>query len=696
MMGLNRQRSHEENRAALCLLCFKRGKLRKISKSLEIKIKESVPKYDSQNDCLPCVLCINCNSNVYRGVKIKEQPDFSSFVTRKETRGQRSASKNPCECHLCNLARLRSGTNLAGNFESVSPSKPVTFVGSPNSKASRHGRVTKVEKRCNKCLSKLKPGATHRCNKTSRLNNIATFLEESESDSSKSKQQLAAKLLKQVGATKKNAGDGKNKSAISLSQLRGKPLNVCLNAKESNTFCKNLLTAEDFNKIKTSFQLSCRTTVGIASVIRVAVKKRNIVEPNLKKNLQKLTHNVDEFFKVEDVEFISEKKSEETKSQETLVFCNDLEGFLKFVKETRQESSVHLKFGIDAGQGFLKVCVSVLPDMTDEDSLEEPNSTRQKYSEGVLAKKFLKSGVKKLFILGIAAHVQENHANASKLWEKLNIKNFDATIATDLKLANIIVGIMQHSCSHPCTWCDAKKSELYEQGEYRTVGSALKNYVGWVEAGAQKKDAHKFKNHVHSPILDTDEDRLFLDLIPPPELHLLLGVVNTIFEHMHREFKEDAERWENLCHVKRRMTHGSPAFDGNSCSLLLKKVDLLRRDSALGCLKYVDAFQAFKSVVDACFSRRLEENFEENIVKFKDSYMSLNISVTPKVHAVFFHVADFCKRHQRGLAFYSEQAMESVHFDFQQTWEKFKVSETNPDYCNALLRAVCVYNSCHL
>lgn len=101
---------------------------------------------------------------------------------------------------------------------------------------------------------------------------------------------------------------------------------------------------------------------------------------------------------------------------------------------------MRLKFGIDGGRGFLKVCLSVLPEFDDDadSSAEKEKSGRQTYAEGILAKKSLESGVKKLFILAVCPHVQEHYENVSILWEKLCMNEFDATLAPDLKLANII------------------------------------------------------------------------------------------------------------------------------------------------------------------------------------------------------------------------------------------------------------------
>jgi hypothetical protein len=40
---------------------------------------------------------------------------------------------------------------------------------------------------------------------------------------------------------------------------------------------------------------------------------------------------------------------------------------------------------------------------------------------------------------------------------------------------------------------------------------------------------------------------------------------------------------------------------------------------------------------------------EENISEFKATYMKLNIPITPKLHAIFNHIANFCDSRQLGL-----------------------------------------------
>ncbi len=56
-----------------------------------------------------------------------------------------------------------------------------------------------------------------------------------------------------------------------------------------------------------------------------------------------------------------------------------------------------------------------------------------------------------------------------------------------------------------------------------------------------------------------------------------------------------------------------------------------------------------------------------------------------------------CKMSNKGLGFYSDQASETVHGDFNRLWTNYKVSSfENPRYKEQLLKAVQMYNSRHL
>ena len=116
-----------------------------------------------------------------------------------------------------------------------------------------------------------------------------------------------------------------------------------------------------------------------------------------------------------------------------------------------------------------------------------------------------------------------------------------------------------------------------------------------------------------------------------------------------------------------------------------------------GCpVQFVNAFTAFSVVVESCYGKDLLPNYKEAISQFQSKYNQLNISVTPKIHAVFYHIIDFCDRRHLGLGWWSEQSCESVHHDFKQTWDRYSVSFTNSRYHEQLLKAVKDYCSKHL
>lgn len=292
----------------------------------------------------------------------------------------------------------------------------------------------------------------------------------------------------------------------------------------------------------------------------------------------------------------------------------------------------------------MKVSLSI---QSTENQLEN-KTNRQRYKDGVASKRFSDSGVKKLFILGIAPSVQENYDNVIKLWSAIKINSSQGTIATDLKLANIMSGLMTHSSALPCTYCTAEKGNLQDYGELRTIESITSSYYLWRASGSKSTAAKNYQSCVNAPIYTQDDtDTAVLNIIPPPELHLLLGVVNTIFNHMLKEYNVEALAWATRCHVQQQVTKKGTGFNGNGCETLLQNVDALRATCPVGCLKFVQALHDFKLVVSSCFGNVLDPPYVNHIEKFKQSYLNLGVNVTPKVHAVFYHIRDFCSTNQQ-------------------------------------------------
>ena len=128
-------------------------------------------------------------------------------------------------------------------------------------------------------------------------------------------------------------------------------------------------------------------------------------------------------------------------------------------------------------------------------------------------------------------------------------------------------------------------------------------------------------------------------------------------------------------------------------------MDKLQQIAPLYIQKYVDVLRCLYQVVTSCFGMTLEPDYESVIMKFKEIYVDLGLSITPKVHILIEHVPDFCKKHGRSLGWYSEQALESCHYDFlRNCWEKqsYKRPLGHPAYAQKLMAAVIAYSSKHI
>ena len=113
------------------------------------------------------------------------------------------------------------------------------------------------------------------------------------------------------------------------------------------------------------------------------------------------------------------------------------------------------------------------------------------------------------------------------------LENLDRrfTVATDLKFCNILLKMMSHSSCHPCSWCEVSKEDLHQKGKQRTISSLMNLFWDFFDSRSDKKEAKNFGNVIHPPILsDNDSNHTpVISLLPPPELHLLMGPVNTMY-----------------------------------------------------------------------------------------------------------------------------------------------------------------------
>ena len=138
------------------------------------------------------------------------------------------------------------------------------------------------------------------------------------------------------------------------------------------------------------------------------------------------------------------------------------------------------------------------------------------------------SGIKRSIILAYCEDVKENWHSMTKIFELLDIGQIPYVIAADLCLINVILGLSGHGGKKVCCYCEAEKG--MEAGEIRTFSHLKSCHDSFIEAGGKKENAQKFANCIHPPLLSVQGDPEVLDVVPPPELHLLMGAVNSKLE----------------------------------------------------------------------------------------------------------------------------------------------------------------------
>ena len=191
----------------------------------------------------------------------------------------------------------------------------------------------------------------------------------------------------------------------------------------------------------------------------------------------------------------------------------------------------------------------------DTDTSDEPSMKKL----CIPRKEANQTGVKKVTILASAPGVSETYNNVSLFLQKVQTSQVWCTWTGDLKMANVMAGIMSCSSSHPCVYCETqcKQGKWGDRGTLRTVGSIKDQRSKWIESGGVKEKAKQFSNCVEQSLLsfpDENPETKILSVFPPPALHLKL-VVNHFICQLEKVWPNVGE-WIGSLNIKYEPYHG--------------------------------------------------------------------------------------------------------------------------------------------
>ena len=500
---------------------------------------------------------------------------------------------------------------------------------------------------CSYCHTEVGQGRPHDCTRTEMQENLFDMIRHK---SDKTQQQVTSKMLDALFDDKGVSKQG----GVALLATKGTPKSVTVGktrvSKPSPKF-----TLEDMTKLQVSRNLSDKDTLAIASFIRTK-GGRKIVEPNLKQGLTDRNHKLEDmFYKKEMVMKAKPKKKkdddiEDESTEEAAlddsglktvlrpgVFVRDLDEFTQFLVDERAlDPHDHIvQFGFDDGQGMLKIMEIV----KSKEVVTEQENKRSKYSDGVCPKTSKLSSVKKMFIVGLIPDVQEIYPNVKAMLEELDLEGIEYGLSADLKIYLCIIGKQVASCTHSCPYCEGQ-APWDERSKPLTIGSLFEWHQKFVDNGANIRVAKNYQNVVNKPLLTGEDETETLEVLNPPELHLMTGVTGKLITEMEKmtgeKFVNEFLQEED---ISRCAYQGSRSFEGNQARKLLKNTDKLERsvmkldiETTIQALPFVQTLRVFNKVVSSCFGQTLDPAYERHIEDFSKQYRSLDISVTLKVN----------------------------------------------------------------
>ena len=452
------------------------------------------------------------------------------------------------------------------------------------------------------------------------------------------------------------------------------------------------ITEKEVVEMISDFEVSDRKMMKILRKMREIFGKK-AVTPNIREAIIARKKKVLKYFKVENTTF-KDKDGNDINRQ--FVFTEDLELLLDFVISERdyEEDNVDVKVSMDGGQGRMLVVLHL--------------------GNGDEAKATKDTSTKRAIILAYVDNIPETHFNLSKILNNLKVHmvKYHHTIVGDLKLYNIILGLMECGSRHGCYICKGKKGPdgIWVAGEYRSIENILSDHTLWQSESGLKKDMKNYFNAIREPIVKASNAKLLendhsetktLLLTPIPPLHVIrLGPVNKIWKGLSQ--KTSMDDIESLLGLVRKDMQ-KKEFQGPQCVKILNNLDLLRLYLPEDLHSYVDALESIKIIYKIATAKEVDPDHRNIIEKFEQWKVLMDEhgeTMPLKVHIIVHHLSDYFDEAGKTLRTTSDQFVEAAHHKVKHFIDSHPnynhVDKSTDEYGQAALAGVTHFNSNNL
>ena len=726
------KRNHDANRHFVCLLCFEKSKtIFPITGITLQRVKKYwMENYDEADPRLPAAVCakhhkmLACVETGQRGATIDSLPDpldYSKMAFPIMTRGAVNDPNADCKCTICRVAQENCGT-VGNKFASGS------YAGRPSEGGPQLPPGLRSPKPITVWQCCLTPkGQPHPipCNITTKRANLQALYEQDP----RGKEQLAVSVYKEKAA----AATATSSSSVGLasgSREYKLPLPPTPQSRTSKALFKDKpVPVEELKRFQTSMSFSGQQMKDVMAAQRTWFGAQTFESGALEK-LREMDKDLLRFFAYKECEmevYVPEsegsKKKKKVKVKRIVVYCKDLKGLIEYlIHKGHHLGELLKKMGMDDGGEFLKFCLALVK-VTDFSPVRK--GTRSTYSQGVQGNKFSDTGTKKVTVVAIVEDVAETWHNIWIVFSLLNITTISFISSTDMKMANVVLGLGTCSSTYPCCYCIQPKAaflkELFAGGTpkypLRKIGEMRRNAELYQAHAARSNAATKpssaqWFNCENPPLVDAPDDALVIDIWAPMGLHLHLGISNDLYKYLKKGKPELAQLWSQPVGQLPKQWGGQ--WNGEQCEKLMNRrdaleqifADHLRGRSAETGRKFIDILNAYAIVKHSCFGLIRQPGWEQAIQNFGNAYLKLagdgpnDLHITPKVHFLCCHVRQFLERNPEnnwGLAKFAEHEFESIHQEMGKLWTDHGYKRTigHENYADSLLKMTVVLNSRH-
>ena len=398
---------------------------------------------------LPSSICRSCRKTLFereRGIFTRLMPKMPNFENLVNV-GKELRQSQKCICYICKKARYKGHKKI---IKGRGRSKYLLQKSNKNK--------TKVLL-CSACLGDIAKGKKHICTKTVAYKNTVTMLktvphkikEKVVTSVIRDKLDLSNKSLQNIHFNLSTEG---NKSRIVLNPLKH-------NKEKTYFFHENL------DRLQLSLGSSNNQMKKISRFLRASAGKLTVTS-DYEKHLSVKTTLLNNLYRTESYEFDIE--GDVGKEKRPVVYTTAEEIIERVVSERRIVGYYKVKVTADGGQGFFKICLTILCD-TEENQKTKKNT-----------------GIYKIIMLCVVPNIKETHNNIQFLFELTKLNNLSFKFVADFKIILLVNGHQSASSMYPCPYCFVPKNdfrkELFkpqeEQPELKTYGDIQKFYQKFV------------------------------------------------------------------------------------------------------------------------------------------------------------------------------------------------------------------------